>query len=183
MNEGRLIAVVGPSGVGKDSLMDSICAARPALQRVRRVITRSPDAGGEDFESVTPDEFARRSAAGQFALCWQAHGLHYAIPVDALRGPARGQDAVANLSRRVLAEAQALFPRLHVLSVTAPPEVLANRLTARGREPGDETAQRLSRAAPPLPRGVAVTEIDNGGPLAAAAAAALAALYPERAER
>ncbi|MEM6634576.1 MAG: hypothetical protein AAF667_01675 [Pseudomonadota bacterium] len=36
MTQGRLIAVVGPSGVGKDSVMAGIKAAVPELHLVRR---------------------------------------------------------------------------------------------------------------------------------------------------
>jgi ABC-type glutathione transport system ATPase component len=38
---GRLFAVVGPSGAGKDTLIDAGRAARPDLLIVRRVITRA----------------------------------------------------------------------------------------------------------------------------------------------
>jgi ribose 1,5-bisphosphokinase len=177
---GRLIAVVGPSGVGKDSVMAGLAAARPGLVRVRRVITRDPNAGGEDFEAVTPALFAARAAGGDFALHWQAHGLCYGIPRGVHDVLARGQDALANLSRGVLGPAARVFPGLHVLHITARPEVLAARLAARGREGRAEIAGRLARAAPDFPQGIAVTGIDNSGRLEAAVAAALAALYPER---
>ncbi|MEO1313717.1 MAG: hypothetical protein AAFV27_07560, partial [Pseudomonadota bacterium] len=62
---GQLIAVVGPSGAGKDTVLDAICAARPTFRRVRRVITRPSSAGGEAFDGVTRAEFARRAAMGQ----------------------------------------------------------------------------------------------------------------------
>ena len=67
---GRLFAVVGPSGAGKDTLMAAARAARPGLVLVRRVITRPESAGGEDFEGVGETEFALRLAAGDFALHW-----------------------------------------------------------------------------------------------------------------
>ena len=50
---GRLIAVVGPSGVGKDSVMAGLHGAIPDLHLVRRVITRAPDLGGEDYDAVS----------------------------------------------------------------------------------------------------------------------------------
>ena len=87
-----LVLVVGPSGAGKDTLL---AAARRALSDdprfhfVRRVITRAAEAGGEAHEAVTEAEFAARD----FALLWQAHGLRYGIPVDAVEGRAI---AVAN---------------------------------------------------------------------------------------
>jgi ribose 1,5-bisphosphokinase len=176
---GRLIAVVGPSGVGKDTVMAAMAARSPGLHVVRRVVTR-PASGTEPFAPVTEAEFARRDAAGDFALAWRAHGLAYGLPRAELAGLAEGREALANLSRRVLAEARARFPRLVVLSLHAPVDVLAQRLSGRGRETAEEIAERLSREAP-LPDGPDVVRIENAGTVAAAAEAALAALYPERA--
>ena len=75
-----IFAVVGPSGAGKDTLIRGALAARPDLRLVRRVITRPTDAGGEAFEGVTEQAFQQRSAMGDFAREWQAHGLRYGIP-------------------------------------------------------------------------------------------------------
>jgi ribose 1,5-bisphosphokinase len=180
VSAGRLIGVVGPSGAGKDSLMAALCERRPDLHRVRRVITREADAGAEDHDTASPALFAARAAGGDFALHWQAHGLSYGIPAHVDDVLATGRDALVNLSRGVLGRARQRFPTLHVLHVTAAPEVLADRLAGRGRESRVEIARRLSRPAPPLPEGLAVTGIDNSGRLEAAVDAALAALYPER---
>jgi ribose 1,5-bisphosphokinase len=175
---GRFIAVVGPSGAGKDSLMQALSRRRPEILCVRRVITRHPDAGGEDFEAVSPAIFAARAAAGDFALHWQAHGLSYAIPASVAQALQTGRDVLANLSRAVLPEADRVFDDLRVLHVTARPEVLANRLKGRGRETPAEVARRLARPAPALPHGLDVIQIDNSEALDRAVDAACAALYP-----
>jgi ribose 1,5-bisphosphokinase len=180
MTAGRFIAVVGPSGVGKDSVMEGLVARRPDLVRIRRVITRAQAAGGEDFEGITPALFAARAAGGDFALHWQAHGLFYGIPREVHDVLAGGRDALANLSRGMLGRAARVFDDLHVLHVTATPEVLAERLAARGREGRAEIARRLARPAVPFPDGIKVSAIDNSGPLERAVGDALAALYPER---
>lgn len=180
MSMGRFIAVVGPSGVGKDSIMEGICVARPDLYRVRRVITRPEDAGGEAHDGISPALFAARAAGGDFALHWQAHGLSYGIPRNVHDVLAAGHDVLANLSRGVLSKANIAFERVHVLSITATPEVLAYRLNARGRETTDEIARRLSRPAPGFPEGLTVSEIDNSDTLDHSVAAALAALYPPK---
>ncbi|MBK1634468.1 phosphonate metabolism protein/1,5-bisphosphokinase (PRPP-forming) PhnN [Rhodovulum adriaticum] len=177
---GRLFAIVGPSGVGKDTLMGLARARRPDLRLVRRVITRDPQAGGEDFEPVTQADFARRLQAGAFALHWQAHGLSYGIPCQIDDWLDEGRDVLFNGSRAVLGRAMARYPGLRVLHVTARPETLARRLARRGRESAQDIAARLARADYALPAGLAVTRIDNDGPLEAAVAAMMAALYPER---
>lgn len=176
--KGPVIAVVGPSGVGKDSLMQALAAADPRLFLMRRVVTRAPKAGGEDYDAVSEERFAERVAAGQFALHWSAHGLHYGIPrsIEDLR--TNGQGVLVNLSRAVLLQAQEIFEDFIVLSLTASPEVLAWRLTGRGREDGAEVERRLARASKPLPAGLRrLYQIDNSGDLADAVTAARAAIY------
>jgi ribose 1,5-bisphosphokinase len=178
---GRFIAVVGPSGVGKDSVMRALGARDPRLSLVRRVITRPGDAGGEDFDGVTEAEFATRQAAGQFALSWPAHGLHYAVPasVDAtLRG---GHDVLANLSRAVLLQAQARFTQFAVILLTADHAALGMRLRDRGRETEADIEQRLMRADFAMPTGLEAHIVDNSGPLDETIDAILTRLYPVRA--
>lgn len=62
---GRLVLVVGPSGAGKDTLIDyarSRLEADPDFHFARRVITRPPSVG-EDHESVDVEEFRSRVSA------------------------------------------------------------------------------------------------------------------------
>lgn len=177
---GRVYAVVGPSGAGKDTLIAAARAARRDLHVVRRVITRPEEAGGEPYEGVTPEEFARRAAAGEFALSWTAHGLSYGIPASAMTAVSEGRDVIFNGSRAMLAEAWEVFPNLTVILVTAPITVLAERLARRGRETPAEIAARLTRQLYEVPPGIPVRVVENGGSLDAAVAAFLAALQPER---
>jgi len=181
MRPGRLIAVVGPSGVGKDSIMGGLKAAVPDLRLVRRTITRAPGLGGEDYDAVSPDAFGRAARAGAFCLQWTSHGLSYGIPADVLDDTRQGRDCLANLSRGALLEASAVFPALEVLNITASPEVLARRLAGRGRESAAEIAARLEQAGRPLPAGIDAIDIRNDGALEESVSQALAALHPVRA--
>lgn len=159
-----LILVVGPSGAGKDTLLTGVREAlgeHGGFRFVRRVITRPGDLGEEDHESVTVQEFELREQAGDFALSWRAHGLHYGIPADISFDLARGRVVVANVSRAVIAEAAEQFP-VAVIEITAPPAVLAERLDRRGREDREDVARRLARAIEvPLP--VQRLRVDNDG--------------------
>ncbi len=165
--------VVGPSGAGKDTVIDAArraLAAEPRFHFPRRVITRPADAGSEDHEPATEAEFAARA----FALQWQAHGLRYGIPAAIADELARDRVVVANVSRTVLAEAARRFPA-RVILVTAPVAVLAGRLAARGREAAAAIAARLAREVAP-PSGLPVETVLNDATPEIGAARFLAAL-------
>jgi len=165
-----LVLVVGPSGAGKDTLLEAArrkLADNPRFRFVRRVITRPADAGGEAHEAVSPEEFARRS----FALQWQAHGLSYGIPIEAIDDRAV---VVVNVSRTVIAEAAQRFP-VKVIEVSAPTDVLAARLAFRQRESASDVAARLSRHVA-MPPSVTVDTVMNDASLDEGVARFLAAL-------
>lgn len=168
---GLFVAVVGPSGVGKDSLIEIArhhFADRPDLRFVRRIITRPQQAKGEDHLAVSTEDFRTLDRAGAFAVSWHAHGLDYGIPADVHDDLAAGHVVVANGSRSALQGFRSAFPRLLVINVTAHPEVLAQRLAARGRETRADIDARLARATDPLPTDLNVATIDNSGELAVA---------------
>ncbi|MGV8989047.1 MAG: phosphonate metabolism protein/1,5-bisphosphokinase (PRPP-forming) PhnN [Cypionkella sp.] len=160
---GRVFAVVGPSGAGKDTLLAGAAAASPALHWARRTITRPESAGGEPFEGVTVAEFDRLSADNVFTLQWPAHGLRYGIRHAEFAGLGQSVDVLFNGSRAALPMALERFPDLIVLRITAPSKVLAERLAARGRETAAEIEVRLARASYEVPRGLPVIDIANDG--------------------
>lgn len=180
MTTGRLIAVVGPSGVGKDSVMAGLHDALPDTHLVRRTVTRAPGLGGEDYDAVSVAEFDARAAKGAFAVHWRAHGLYYGIPAATADHLASGKDCLANFSRKALMEGARVFPRFLVLHITASAETLAARLSARGRETPKEVSRRLAEAQKPLPSGLDIVHLSNDGPLADTVAQAVSLLQPVR---
>lgn len=170
MTAARVVAVVGPSGVGKDTLIGAL-ARTPGMRAMRRVVTRPADPT-EPFLAATEAEFEAMARDGVFALHWAAHGLRYGVPRAEIAAVGAGETGLVNLSRNVLDLAADVLPRLAVLSVTAPAEVLAARLAGRGRENADAIRARLSRPAPPVPEGLPALTLDNGGPLDQSVAAA-----------
>ena len=174
-----MVVVVGPSGAGKDTLMNLAArhfAGRPAVHFVRRVITRDGDAGNEDHRSVSEADFDAMEQAGAFAVSWEAHGLKYGIPADVTDELACDNLVIANGSRSVLHRFQAVFPRLKIINVTAQRDVLAERLMARGRESREDVLRRLDRSTITFDSSYDVTDIDNSGTLEDAERAVIAAL-------
>jgi ribose 1,5-bisphosphokinase len=144
---GCLVLVVGPSGAGKDTLIRLARAALAGDPRYifpRRLVTRPPSAD-EDNAEIDEAAFADGHAAGRFTLSWRAHGLGYALPAEAGTLAERGHVVVCNVSRRVVAQARVAIPRVSVVEITAPPEILARRLADRGRAEDGDLAARLAR--------------------------------------
>jgi len=164
---GTFVAVVGPSGVGKDSLIGFARERLEASGRVvfvRRVVTRLADGGSEDHDSMDETAFAEADAAGEFALSWDAHGLRYGLPIGLEDDLEAGRVVVANLSRGVIPALMARYADAVVVSVTAEREVIARRLASRGRETADSIERRLARSVGDrLP--ASTVRIDNSGDL------------------
>jgi len=174
---GLLILVVGPSGAGKDSLIE---AARPRLDDrfvfARREITRPADAGGEAHLEIDRQAFEAKVARGGYALWWRAHELFYGLDAAILTDIDAGRRVVANGSRAALDEARRRFARLRVVSVTADASVIARRLARRGREGAQAVEARLARGEAFSVVGDDVVTVANNGALDDAAEAFAAAL-------
>jgi ribose 1,5-bisphosphokinase len=146
---GTLFLVVGPSGVGKDAL---IRAVHPRLVPhgfvfPRRWIT-TPHDRGEDHIPVSGADFAEAIARGFIDLNWTAHGLRYGIPAEICDDLSAGLHVIINVSRLLIPEARARFPKMRVVHFTAPQELVRSRLLQRAREDAAAIEERLQRFAP-----------------------------------
>jgi phosphonate metabolism protein PhnN/1,5-bisphosphokinase (PRPP-forming) len=165
---GILWLVVGPSGAGKDSLLEGArqCLKdSPAHVFVQREITRPAEAGGEDHIPVSVEDFEARRSAGAYALSWGAHGLFYGIPISIEENLARGAHVIVNVSRSVIEEARARYADVRVIDIKVPRNVLEARLRGRGRESERDILKRLERAEAFSLEGPGVVKFSNDRPL------------------
>ncbi|MBP0618128.1 phosphonate metabolism protein/1,5-bisphosphokinase (PRPP-forming) PhnN [Jiella mangrovi] len=167
---GAFVAVVGPSGAGKDTLIGLAAqhfSRDGGFHFARRFVTRRSDPDSEDHAEIDEAEFTRRCGADAFALSWRAHGLGYGLDTTLLERVARGQTVIANISRRKIGDAAAVFPRLAIAHVVVAEALLVERIVKRGREDRTAALERARREAPlDVPRTVwRVAEIDNSGAL------------------
>ena len=181
MATGSFFFIVGPSGAGKDSILDGARAHLDPAHFVfaKRTITRPASSGGEAHEACTQEEFALREQQGAFLLTWQAHNLSYGLPSTLLEALHTGQHVLANGSRSMVAALKQRVPNLVVIEISAPAEVLAQRLAQRGRESAADVAKRLSRTVEPYPTETVVLRVTNDQTPAIGVSRFLATLYTQ----
>ncbi|KAF0120175.1 MAG: ribose 1 5-bisphosphokinase [Xanthobacteraceae bacterium] len=160
---GRIVLVVGPSGAGKDTLIAAVrqrLAADEAFLFPRRIVTR-PSSAAEDNVEADEATFTRIADAGGLALSWAAHGHRYGIPAVVDHAVYGGRTAVCNVSREVVPLARQRYTNVTVVEITAPPEVLKNRVAARSRPSDGDSAARVERRVA-VPVDADVTIVNDG---------------------
>ncbi|MDG4720685.1 MULTISPECIES: phosphonate metabolism protein/1,5-bisphosphokinase (PRPP-forming) PhnN [Thalassospira] len=183
---GLLVLVVGPSGVGKDTLLD---AARERLKGAahicfpRRCITRPAGSVGEVHIPVRAEDFGQMARQGAFLLSWKAHDLCYGIPRHVQDDVAEGKTVIVNVSRSVIDDARSLIghDQVRILSIRASREVLRKRLESRGREDALDIERRLARASAYQVDGNNIVHVDNDADLETGIARFIAAIEIDQA--
>jgi ribose 1,5-bisphosphokinase len=161
---GRLVLVVGPSGAGKDTLLrlaQAACIDDHDIVFPRRIVTRE-STEAEDNIAVSPDEFRRAGDHGDYAVHWEAHGHSYALPLEINDDIRAGRAVVVNVSRTVIAALRQAYANVVVVAITAPPDVLAQRLAARARHSDGNVADRLARSVDDAAAQADVTILNAG---------------------
>lgn len=150
---GRLVVLVGPSGVGKSSVVRELRGLYPDLWFSVSVTTRRRRPGevdGLDYHFVTDAEFDRMIAAGELLEWADIHGGTHRSGTP--RGPiehrlASGLPALLELDLQGARSVRAALPEA-LLVFVAPPswDELVHRLTGRGTESADGVRRRLRTA-------------------------------------
>ncbi len=166
--QGPLVYVMGPSGAGKDSVLNrarAMLAHDAPVVFAHRYITRPSAAGGENHVALSTAEFDLRRQNGLFAFHWHAHGNSYGIGREIHAWRRAGLTVVVSGSREHFQNIGADDPDTLPVLITAPGERLAERLIARGREDGAAAAARLRRSDDYEVLDPRLTTIVNDGPL------------------
>ncbi len=145
----NLYYLMGPSGAGKDSVLDWLRASelRPAsLQIAHRYLTRPISTLDENYIYLTNTEFEQRKAQGLFLLDWESHQTRYAIGCEVETWLNQGIDVILNGSRAYFEQALSQYPALKGLYLDVDDGLLEQRLRARGRDSERSIQERLSMA-------------------------------------
>ena len=175
---GRLIYVIGPSGAGKDSVLDALREKWNLpfpTHWARRTITRPSGSQGELHEAVDDDTFNALLQAQNFSLHWVANGLRYGIRREELQPLSRGHWVFVNGSRGHLPELVRLWPNATIVYISASLGTLRTRLASRGRESAQAINERIARNLE-LPPPEGCIHIQNDGTLDDAVSSLMASL-------
>ena len=148
---GKLVILSGPSGVGKDTIIDAWREINPRVERVVATTTRAPRAGEEngiDYNFLTIPEFQTKAADGEFLEFKEVHGNWYATPLTEMENLLNA-GRIAILKIDVQGALHAMTLRKDATSVfILPPsmEELEQRIRNRGTDDPAVIEQRLENA-------------------------------------
>jgi ribose 1,5-bisphosphokinase len=162
----KIIYLMGPSGSGKDSIINAVrehCIKD--LQVAHRYITRPWMSGGENHIALSNAEYEQRQQLGLFSFAWSANQHHYAIGREIESWLEAGQNVLINGSRAYLEQAMHTYPdSLCPVLVDVSPVLLEKRLIERARESKAEIAARIQRHAnyrDSAPKGCEIIDNNN----------------------
>lgn len=148
---GLLFVVSGPSGAGKDTLVDALRVRMPRLRYSVSATTRAPRPGereGEHYFFMTREAFKARQAAGGFLEHREYNDNLYGTPRDFIETTlGQGYDVVMKPEVNGALAVKAAYPDA-VLVFLVPDRFssLRERLLARRTETNEEIAERLEIA-------------------------------------
>lgn len=148
---GKLVILSGPSGVGKDTIIDAWREMNPRVERVVAYTTRSPRPGevdGVDYNFVSVSDFQNKASQGEFLEFKEVHGNWYATPLTDMEDLLRG-GKIAILKIDVQGALHAMSLRKDAVSVfILPPsmEELEARIRGRGLDDSEVIEKRLLNA-------------------------------------
>ncbi|HET8630359.1 MAG TPA: guanylate kinase [Thermomicrobiales bacterium] len=147
----RLIVISGPSGVGKDTIIDRMRALHPEMHFAVTATTRPRRPGeidGIHYYFYDREEFEAKLEAGEFMESAEVYGNLYGVPRPPVRNAiARGQDVVVKVDPQGAKTLREIAPA-GIFIFIAPPSLdeLAQRLRTRKTDEPDVLFARLQTA-------------------------------------
>ena len=158
-----LIIISGPSGVGKDTIIDALRRREAETGRdgdryyVVTCTTRAPRNGevdGVDYHFMTREEFLAKRADRGFLEANEVHGNWYGSPRNPVRDAlVAGRDVILKIDVQGAQVVKEQVTEALLIFIIPPSlETLFDRLKSRATETADELEQRQADAAIELAR-------------------------------
>jgi guanylate kinase len=151
--KGLLFVLVGPAGVGKNSIMGSVMHSLPQLRQLPTITTRAKrhnEQHGREHYFVNGDEFDEMVSTEALIEYQEVYpGKFYGTPRQPMQEALDAREKlIADIDVVGATKLKAAFPHNVVLIFIAPPNLddLEKRLRNRGNMSEDEIAKRLERS-------------------------------------
>ena len=146
-----IIVISGPSGVGKDAIVERIVDLGDAFYFTVTATTRPPrpnEVHGVNHIFVSTQEFRAMIAQGELLEWAETYGNLYGTPKDQVRSAlSNGQHVLLRVDVQGAMAVKRLVPDALLVFISAPDtEVLAGRLRQRGVNDAGDIATRLDAA-------------------------------------
>lgn len=148
-----LVVVSGPSGVGKDTLLERLAQLNHDMKFhfVVTATTRRPRQGerdGVNHHFLDRTEFERMIAAGELLEYANVYGNYYGVPKSQVRTAlAQGKHVLLRVDVQGAERLRSVAPEAVFIFVLPPSlETLEARLVARGKDSPDSIKTRLAAA-------------------------------------
>jgi guanylate kinase len=147
----RVFVITGPSGVGKGTLIRGLLERVPELRLSVSATTRAPRPGethGVDYHFLSPEEFDRRAAEGEFVEHATYSGRRYGTLRSELEGRlGRGEPVVLEIEVQGARQVREAMPEALQVFIAPPSrEALRARLVGRGTDTAEQVDARLRTA-------------------------------------
>jgi guanylate kinase len=151
LKSGRLVIISGPSGVGKDTVIDAWSARNPRVARVVAYTTRIQrphERDGIDYRFVDIDRFMQHVQTGDFLEYKEVHGNHYGTPLADMEDMlCKGQIAILKVDVQGALTVMPLRPdAISVFLLPPTNDELVRRLRKRGTETDAQVKRRMLNA-------------------------------------
>jgi guanylate kinase len=145
---GRLVILSGPSGVGKDTVLDAWSKRDPRVQRVVAYTTRRIrplETNSVDYNFVSVEKFRELVAAGAFLEHKEVFGNLYATPLHDMEAMLEaGKIAVLKIDVQGAMTAMQLRPDAITIFIMPPSfEELERRIRSRATDSPEVIERRL----------------------------------------
>jgi guanylate kinase len=135
--EGKIIILIGPSGVGKSSFIERVLKEEPAICDLITYTTRKPRAGekeGDPYHFVSLEKFEELKKNNFFVETAKVHDNFYGTPWDQIRNAwAKNKVIIMDVDVQGARVFKRVFPKALTIFL-APPTIdaLRQRILARG---------------------------------------------------
>lgn len=147
-----LTVIVGPSGVGKGTVLQELVRRFPQIDLSVSATTRPPRAGeldGVHYHFLTPAAFEEAIAAGDFLEWAVVHGQHRygTLRTTVEKAQASGRAPVLEIDLDGARQVRDAMPQARFVFIAPPSwEELERRLRGRGSETEEQVQRRLQTA-------------------------------------